>query len=62
MTISRDEVEFKDSLWAHRSFFIGERFKTYTVDQSDFSVYPVLDEDTTKNVGFIRYRCIQSTM
>ena len=39
-------------------FTSGEKFVTYSRDQSDFSIQSLEDEDKGKNEGFVSYRFV----
>ena len=40
----KNDIEFRDSLWFHRSFYHGEEITEYKIEQTDLTIYPIEDE------------------
>ena len=62
VVLYKNDIEFRDSLWFHRSFYHGEDIIEFKIEQTDLTIYPIEDEAEAAASGFLTQRLMQSTL
>ena len=62
IVLYKNEIEFRDSLWFHRSFYQGQDLTEYKIEHTDLTIYPIQGEEQSAVDGFLKQRLIQSTL